>query len=87
MEKRMNWKETGLWVIRDFDDVLYLCNRKPFKNYHDEADFVWSCEGDFIKLTDSRSFRHFSELKYTDDPVEVYLEDPYQVDESTKTDN
>ena len=77
----MNWKENGLWVIRDFDNILYLCNRKPYKNFHDEGDFVWSCEGDFIKLTDPRSFCHFENLKYTDNPVEVFLEEPYQIKE------
>ena len=87
MEKGMNWKENGLWVIRDFDNILYLCNRKPYKNFHDEGDFVWGCEGDFIKLTDPRSFRHFENLKYTDNPVEVFLEDPYQIKEIEKPDN
>lgn len=43
MEKRMNWKEKGMWVIRDFDGILYICNRKPYKNYHDEFDFGWAC--------------------------------------------
>lgn len=87
MEKRMNWKESGLWVIRDIDDTLYICNRKPYKNFHDECDFVWSCEGDFIKLIDSHSFRDFKNLKYTDDPVQVYLEDHYQIKKIEKTDN
>lgn len=79
MERRMNRIENCLWVIRDFDNTLYLCNRKPYKNYHDECDFVWSCEGDFFKLTDSHSFRHFENLKYTDEPVKVYLDEPYKV--------
>lgn len=82
MEKRMNCTENGLWVIRDFDDILYLCNRKPYKNYHDECDFIWSCEGDFIKLTDSRSFRYFENLKYTDEPVNVYLEIAHKADDT-----
>lgn len=67
MEKRMNWKECGMWVIRDFDGFLYICNRKPYKNYHDECDFVWGCEGDFIRLES----KNFSELKPQDEPVEV----------------
>lgn len=79
----MNWKESGLWVIRDIDNILYLCNRKPYKNFHDEGDFVWSCEGDFIKLTDTRSFSDFKNLKYTDDPINVYLETRYKVDNDT----
>ena len=87
MEKRMNWKESGLWVIRDIDDILYLCNRKPYKNFHNEGDFVWSREGDFIKLTDSRSLRDFKNLKYTDDPVQAFLDDPYQIKEVEKPDN
>jgi hypothetical protein len=67
MEKRMNLKERGMWVIRDFDGFLYICNRKPYKNYHDECDFVWGCEGDFIRLES----KNFSELKPQDEPVEV----------------
>jgi hypothetical protein len=67
MEKRMNWKERGMWVIRDFDGLLYICNRKPYKNYHDEMDFVWSCEGDFMRLES----KNFDDLKPENDPVQV----------------
>jgi len=74
MEKRMNWKEKGMWVIRDFDGFLYICNRKPYKNYHDEMDFGWSCEGDFIRL-DSKNF---DDLKPQDDPVEVDVIDVWK---------
>ena len=66
MEKCVNWKEQGMWVVRDTDG-LYICNRKPYKNFHDEHDFVWSCEGDFIKLVSN----NFNDLKFDDEPVQV----------------
>ena len=73
MEKRKNIKEEGMWVVRDHDG-LYICNRKPFKNYHDEMDFVWSCEGDFIKLKlDRMSYNYFSDVEYEDEPINVSI--------------
>jgi len=81
MEKRVNSKEVGLWVVRDVDG-LYLCNRKPYKDFHDEMDFVWGCEGDFIKIDNIDNYFQqkyskvsyssiFSSLKYEDEPVKV----------------
>ena len=62
-----------MWVVRDHYG-LYICNRKPFKNYHDEMDFVWSCEGDFIKLKlDRMSYNYFSDVEYEDEPINVSI--------------
>ena len=94
MEKRTNWKDVGLWVIRDVDG-LYLCNRKPYKDYHDEGDFVWGCEGDFIKIDNlSNYFQQkgsklsytsiFSSLRYEDEPVKVNII-PEHFEEKTET--
>lgn len=71
MEKRKNYKNEGLWVVKDHDG-LYLCNHKPWKNFHDENDFVWSCEGDFIKINVPPS-HCLSDMDYSHDPVKVYI--------------
>lgn len=69
MEKIEIYKETELWVIRDHDG-LYLCTKKPFKNYYGEHedDFKWYCDGgDFMKINVSPD-NQFSDIEYSDEP-------------------
>ena len=74
MEKKVNWKEIGLWIVKDYDGY-YLCNRKPYKNYHDMNDFVWGCEGDFIKIDnlENHDMNFLNNMNYADDPIKVII--------------
>ena len=73
MEKKINSKEAGLWVVRDYDG-LYLCTRKPYKNFYGEHEdaFTWSCEGDFMKISVS-PYSNFSDMTYSDEPKRVEI--------------
>lgn len=83
MEKRANYKETGLWIIKDHDG-LYLCTKKPFKNYYGEHEdaFTWCCEGDFMKVDVSR-YGLFSDMKYSSDPQRIEIVPEYVLKQDT----
>jgi len=79
MEKRINSKEEGLWVVRDYDG-LYLCTRKPYKNFYGEHEdaFTWSCEGDFMKINVS-PYSDFSDMTHSDEPKRVEIVPEYML--------
>lgn len=76
------FNKPSMWVVRDHDGELYICNSKPWKNFyaeHPEA-FNWECEGDFMRLFLPKWSNNFKDLKTTDKPVEANVDLYYKED-------
>ena len=73
---KSKFNKPGMWVVRDQDGFLYICNSKPWKNFYSEHPeaFTWECEGDFMRLYLPHWSTNFANLKLTDNPVEANVD-------------